>query len=98
VTRLSLAVLILVLANFGATAAETSYRLVDLEPTAASAEVTRNTIVPELAKLGFQERTNLIIDERVGDATVMPRLAQELIVSRPDAIIAFEMRSLPRTR
>ena len=89
VTRLSLAFLVLVLANYGARAAEKSYRLGDLEPTAASAEITRNTIVPELAKLGFQEGTNLVIDERVGDATAMPGLAQDLILSRPDAIIAF---------
>ena len=66
-TRLSLAFLVLVLANYGARAAEKSYRLGDLEPTAASAEITRNTIVPELAKLGFQEGTNLVIDERVGE-------------------------------
>ena len=89
VTRLSLAFLVLVLAIYGARAAEKSYRLGDLEPTAASAKITRNTIVPELAKLGFQEGTNLVIDERVGDATAMPGLAQDLILSRPDAIIAF---------
>jgi hypothetical protein len=89
VTRLSLAFLVLVLANYGARAAEKSYRLGDLEPTAASAEITRNTIVPELAKLGFEEGTNLVIDERVGDDTAMPGLAEHVILSRPDAIIAF---------
>ena len=88
-TRLSLAFLVLVLAIYGARAAEKSYRLGDLEPTAASAEITRNTIVPELAKLGFQEGTNLVIDQRVGDSAAMPGLAQDLILSRPDAIIAF---------
>ena len=88
-TRFSLAFLALVLANCSATAAEKSYRLGDLEPSAASVEITQNTIVPELAKLGFQEGTNLIIDERVGDATAMPGLTQDLILSRPDAIIAF---------
>ena len=88
-TLFSLAFLALVLANCGATAAEKSYRLGDLEPTAASAEITRNTVVPELAKLGFQEGTNLVIDQRVGDDTAMPGLAQDLILSRPDAIIAF---------
>jgi len=89
VTLFSLAFLALVLANCGATAAEKSYRLGDLEPTAASAEITRNTVVPELAKLGFQEGTNLVIDQRVGDSAAMPGLAQDLILSRPDAIIAF---------
>src|SRR5262249_20523569 len=71
------------------TAAEKNYRLGDLEPTAASAEITQNTTVPELAKLGFQEGTNLVIDARVGDDTAMPGLARDLILSRPDAIIAF---------
>jgi ABC-type uncharacterized transport system substrate-binding protein len=42
-----------------------------------------------LAKLGFQEGANLVIDRRVGDDMAMPGLAQDLIVSRPDAIIAF---------
>ena len=68
-TRFSLAFLALVLANCGATAAEKSYRLGDLEPSAASAEITQYTTVPELAKLGFQEGTNLVIDRRVGDCT-----------------------------
>jgi hypothetical protein len=78
VTRLSLAFLVLVLANYGARAAEKSYRLGDLEPSAASAEITRNTTVPELAKLGFQEGTNLVIDERVGDATAHYQFAVNL--------------------
>jgi hypothetical protein len=99
VTGLSLAFLVLVLANYGARAAEKSYRLGDLEPTAASAEITRNTIVPELAKLGFQEGANLVIDERVGDAMAMPGLAEDVILSRPDAIIrSVAMRSVPRIR
>ena len=72
-TRLSLAFLVLVLANFAATGAEKIYRLGDLEPTAVSAEITGNTLVPELATLGFRQGTNLVIDERVGDATAMPR-------------------------
>jgi putative ABC transport system substrate-binding protein len=70
-------------------AAEKIYRLGDLEPTAASAEITRSVILPELATLGFKEQVNLAVDERVGDATAFPRLAQELVLSRPDAIIAF---------
>jgi len=78
-----------VLANFDTTGAEKIYRLGDLEPTTASAEITKNTIVPELATLGFRQGINLVIDERVGDATAMPRFAQDLILFRPDAIVAF---------
>ena len=88
-TRLSLAFLVLVLANYGARAAEKSYRLGDLELTTTSAEITREHTVPELAKLGFREGTNLVIYERVGDATATPGLAEDVIPSRPDAIMAF---------
>jgi putative ABC transport system substrate-binding protein len=41
------------------------------------------------SEAGFQEGTNLVNNQRVGDATAMPGLAQDLILSRPDAIIAF---------
>jgi putative ABC transport system substrate-binding protein len=70
-------------------AAEKIYRLGFLEPTAAAAEITRSVMLPELATLGFREQVNLAVDERVGDAAAFPRLAQELVLSRPDAIVAF---------
>ena len=70
-------------------AAEKIYRLGDLEPTAASAEVTRSVLLPELATLGFREQANLAVDERVGDVAALPRLAEELVLLRPDAIITF---------
>ena len=70
-------------------ATEKIYRLGDLEPSATSAEITRSVILPELAMLGFREQVNLAVDERVGNAAAFPRLAQELVLSRPDAIIAF---------
>jgi putative ABC transport system substrate-binding protein len=70
-------------------AAEKIYRLGDLEPTAASAEVTRSVILPELATLGVREQVNLAVDERVGDVAALPRLAEELVLLRPDAIITF---------
>lgn len=86
--------LVLTLMIFGASvtsvpAAEKIYRLGDLEPSTASAEITRSVILPELATLGFREQVNLAVDERVGNAAAFPRLAQELVLSRPDAIIAF---------
>ena len=86
--------LVLILTMLGASvtavpAAEKIYRLGFLEPTAAAAEITRSVMLPELATLGFREQVNLAIDERVGDAVAFPRLAQELVLSRPDAIEAL---------
>jgi putative ABC transport system substrate-binding protein len=40
----------------------------------------------ELAKLGFSEGRNLILDRRVGDAAALPDLARELVLAKPDAI------------
>jgi putative ABC transport system substrate-binding protein len=85
-------VLTLVMLGASATAvpaADKIYRLGDLEPTGASAEVTRSVLLPELATLGFREQVNLAVDERVGDVAALPRLAQELVLLRPDAIITF---------
>lgn len=64
------------------------YRLGELEPSAASLELTHSLTLPELAKLGFSEGRNLVLDGRVGDAATMPGLARELLLAHPDAIIA----------
>jgi putative ABC transport system substrate-binding protein len=71
------------------TAGERVYRLGELEPSAASLELTHNLTLPELAKLGFSQGRNLILDERVGDAAAMAGLARELLLADPDAIIAL---------
>jgi len=89
VKRLVLTVMIFGASVTSVPATEKIYRLGDLEPSATSAEITRSVILPELAMLGFREQVNLAVDERVGNAAAFPRLAQELVLSRPDAIIAF---------
>ena len=68
-----------------ATAGERVYRLGELVPSAASLELTRSVTLPELAKLGFEEGRNLILEERMGDATGV----RELLLMRPDVIIAI---------
>src|SRR4051794_34929632 len=70
-------------------AGEKLYRLGQLALTAESIEVTRSTTLPELAKLGFIEGRNLVLDERAGDRASMPRLARSLVLGKPDAIIAI---------
>jgi putative ABC transport system substrate-binding protein len=69
-------------------AGEKVYRLAELEPTAASLELTHSLTLPELAKLGFSEGRNLVLDARVGDAAAMAGMARELVLADPDAIIA----------
>src|ERR1051325_8823485 len=50
-------------------------------------EWIRQGTLPELAKLGFAEGRNLVLDERDGNADVLGRLAQELVQDKPDAIV-----------
>jgi putative ABC transport system substrate-binding protein len=71
------------------TTGERIYRLGQLAPSDASLEITRSATLPELARLGFSEGHNLVIDMRVGDATTLPGLARELLLARVDAIIAI---------
>jgi putative tryptophan/tyrosine transport system substrate-binding protein len=86
-----LALLFLVLASPAAAQAadQRVYRLGELAPTAVSLEVTRSVTVPELAKLGFREGSNLVLDERVGEADKMEEVARDLLLGNPDAIIAI---------
>jgi ABC-type uncharacterized transport system substrate-binding protein len=71
------------------TAGERIYRPAELAPSAASLEITRSVTFPELAKLGLEEGRSLILEERAGDAAAMPGLARELLLTKPDAVIAI---------
>jgi putative ABC transport system substrate-binding protein len=83
--------LLLVLAcPFGAsTAGERIYRLGELAVSAASLEITRSVTLPQLANLGFDEGRNLILEERAGAAAALPGLARELLLTKPDVIMAM---------
>jgi len=72
-------------------AGEKVYRLGVLAPHTASLDLTRSFTLPELAKLGFSEGRNLVVDARVGGATVMPALARELLLAQPDAVITIDI-------
>ncbi len=87
----TLALLLMMLAAPAAaqTASERVFRLAELAPSAASLEITREETLPELAKLGFREGRNLILEERAGEPAEMERLARELLLAKPDAIIAI---------
>jgi putative tryptophan/tyrosine transport system substrate-binding protein len=71
------------------TSSERVFRLAELGPSGVSLEITRAATLPELAKLGFHEGRNLVVDERSGDASAIDRLAQELLLAKPDAFIAI---------
>jgi putative tryptophan/tyrosine transport system substrate-binding protein len=65
------------------------YRLGQLALTAESIEVTRKATLPELAKLGFSEGRNLVMDQRAGERDAMPSLARAIVLGNPDAIITI---------
>jgi putative ABC transport system substrate-binding protein len=60
-------------------------------PTSANSpvfETFRSVVFPELAKQGYVEGRNLIIEIRIGAPDRLPELARELVVTRPDVVIA----------
>jgi len=87
--RLALLLLMLATPAASQTAGEKIYTLGVLSPNAASLELTRAVTLPELAKLGFTEGHNLVVNARLGDTAAMPRLVRELLLGGPGAIIAI---------
>ena len=64
------------------------YRLAHLSNSVPSETFTRETTLPELAKLGFVEGRNVVFDGRVGELDAMPGLMRELLAARPDVVVA----------
>ena len=83
-----LAVLIAVGATHGQDAGRV-YRLGLLVLNPRSVEQFRTLTLPELARRGFVEGQNLIIDARTGEAEQLPPLVQELMSLKPDAVLAI---------
>jgi len=71
-----------------AEAAEKAWRLGVLSLVDTPA-VAHSTILSELAKKGFVEGQNLVVDMRIGPTQQMPALARELVSARPDVIMAI---------
>jgi len=63
------------------------YRLGVLATATSSIDNIRSVTLPELAKAGFIEGQNLIVDARAGTGAQTPELAQALVAGNPDAII-----------
>jgi ABC-type uncharacterized transport system substrate-binding protein len=66
-----------------------TYRLGVLALNQQSIDVTREYTLPELAKLGFADGRNLVVDSRVGQAGELATNARELVASHVDAMIAI---------
>jgi putative ABC transport system substrate-binding protein len=64
------------------------YRLGALLPAAEVVRAFNEAVVPELAKLGYVEGRNLLIDSRSGHPGTMSALARDLARLQPDAILA----------
>jgi putative tryptophan/tyrosine transport system substrate-binding protein len=80
--------LVLIAIAQAAVAADKVYRLGILSPGAGVVERMQRTTFPELARLGFAEGKNLIIETRSGSREQLPELARGLAETRPDAAIA----------
>jgi len=65
------------------------YSLAHLATSSDSEAFTRQTTLPELARLGFVEGRNLVFNARVGEPDLMPALMRELLAGQPDAVIAL---------
>jgi putative ABC transport system substrate-binding protein len=87
--RLAIVVLMLATPAAAETATGKVWRLGELAPSAESLEITRSFTLPELARLGFREGENLVVDHRAGDAAALPELARDVVLAKPDAIIAI---------
>jgi putative ABC transport system substrate-binding protein len=65
------------------------YRLGHIGNSPLGETLTRETALPELAKLGFVEGGNLVFDARVGEPAAMPGIMREMLAAQPDAIVAI---------
>jgi putative ABC transport system substrate-binding protein len=64
------------------------FRLGILSPAAGPIQVIRALALPELARLGFAEGKNLVVEVRVGSTELLPTVARDLASARPEVIIA----------
>ena len=65
-----------------------TFRVGILAPSETSIGLIRQHTLPELARRGFVEGRNLIVDERFGTPESIAGLAQEIVGNRPDVVIA----------
>lgn len=74
------------------------FRLGEVALAEASIAITRDTTLPELARLGFAEGRNLVVDARAGEGAALAAAARALAATRPDAIIAIGPEAMRAAR
>jgi len=87
-----LAVVVL-LTSIAAAAAQAPARLAVLSPIAAAEPDVRRWVLPELARAGFVEGRNLILDIRIGPPSDFSKLARDIVAAKPSTILSIS--SLP---
>jgi len=64
------------------------YRVAFVSPSEAMIEMCRKFQLPELARFGFVEGSNLTLTTHAGPPARIPELAREAIATKPDVVIA----------
>jgi putative ABC transport system substrate-binding protein len=72
----------------GGQTADRVYRLGALTRSAGTIERLRANILPVLTRQGFVEGRNLVLEVRTATDVELPALAQELLATKPDVILA----------
>jgi putative tryptophan/tyrosine transport system substrate-binding protein len=65
-----------------------TFRLGIIAPSETSISLIRQHTLPELARRGFVEGRNLVVDERFGTPESISGLAREIVGNSPDVVIA----------
>jgi putative tryptophan/tyrosine transport system substrate-binding protein len=74
------------------------HRVAVISPSATQIEQFRAWALPELAKFGFVEGQNLTLTTHVGLPEAMPRLAQDVVATKPDAVVAVSVVAIQATK
>ena len=79
---------------------EKVWRLGVLTPALSGApfDTFRTVMLPELAKEGFVEGRNLVLEVRGGNVEKLPELAKELGATHPDAVVAVTSNAIRAMR
>jgi putative ABC transport system substrate-binding protein len=64
------------------------YRIDVISPSGSSVALIRRVVMPELAREGFVEGQNLLVQERVGTPDRIETLARDVASRPPDVVIA----------
>ena len=86
--RLAFAFFLLLASSASAQETGRFFRLGVIAPSETSITSIRRHTLPELARRGFVEGRNLIVEERFGTPEKIEALARELVATRPNVVIA----------